>query len=98
MVKKSFLLVVTLLFSVSCILNAQASKSSKTSQHNKAVLERIIHIDFSKTAGPLNTMFKECVGAGRANEGLRADWQQQLAYVKKRMRVQIHPHAWFAHR
>ena len=83
MVKKSFLLVVTLLFSVSCILNAQASKSSKTSQHNKAVQERIIHIDFSKTAGPLNTMFKECVGAGRANEGLRADWQQQLAYVKK---------------
>lgn len=28
-------------------------------------------------------MFKECIGAGRANEGLRADWQQQLAYVKK---------------
>ncbi len=28
-------------------------------------------------------MFKECVGAGRANEGLRADWQQQLALVKK---------------
>ena len=28
-------------------------------------------------------MFNECVGAGRANEGLRADWQQQLAYVKK---------------
>jgi len=28
-------------------------------------------------------MFKDCVGAGRANEGLRADWQQQLAYVKK---------------
>ena len=24
-------------------------------------------------------MFKECIGAGRANEGLRADWQQQLA-------------------
>jgi len=28
-------------------------------------------------------MFKECIGAGRANEGLRADWQQQLAVVKK---------------
>ncbi len=28
-------------------------------------------------------MFNECVGAGRANEGLRADWQQQLAFVKK---------------
>ncbi|OQP60524.1 glycoside hydrolase [Niastella vici] len=45
--------------------------------------ERRISIDFSQQKGPLNTMFKECVGAGRANEGLRADWQQQLAYVKK---------------
>jgi xylan 1,4-beta-xylosidase len=44
---------------------------------------RVINIDFSIEKGPLNTMFKECVGAGRANEGLRADWQQQLAYVKK---------------
>jgi len=26
-------------------------------------------------------MFKECVGAGRANEGLRADWQRQLTRV-----------------
>jgi xylan 1,4-beta-xylosidase len=45
--------------------------------------QRTINVDFNKTAGKLNTMFKECVGAGRANEGLRADWQQQLAYVKK---------------
>jgi xylan 1,4-beta-xylosidase len=45
--------------------------------------ERIININFNQVKGPLNTMFKECIGAGRANEGLRADWQQQLAYVKK---------------
>jgi xylan 1,4-beta-xylosidase len=45
--------------------------------------ERIININFHAEKGPLNTMFNECVGAGRANEGLRADWQQQLAYVKK---------------
>ncbi|WP_300600797.1 glycoside hydrolase [Niabella sp.] len=45
--------------------------------------QRFINIDFNKTAGPFNTMFKECVGAGRAHEGLRADWQQQLAYVRK---------------
>ena len=44
---------------------------------------REINVDYNKTSGKLNTMFKECVGAGRANEGLRADWQQQLAYVKK---------------
>lgn len=46
--------------------------------------ERRINIDCSKQKkGSLNAMFNECVGAGRANEGLRADWQQQLAYVKK---------------
>jgi xylan 1,4-beta-xylosidase len=45
--------------------------------------DRIIKIDFDKSSGPLNTMFRECIGAGRANEGLRADWQQQLAMVKQ---------------
>jgi len=44
---------------------------------------RTIQIDVSKTSGEMNTMFKECIGAGRANEGLRADWQQQLAETKK---------------
>src|SRR5687768_9760810 len=48
-----------------------------------AIDARIIKVDYNKTAGKLNTMFKECVGAGRANEGLRADWQQQLAMTKK---------------
>ncbi|PTS89743.1 glycoside hydrolase [Flavobacterium sp. HMWF030] len=45
--------------------------------------ERIIKVNYNTTAGKLNTMFKECIGAGRANEGLRADWQQQLAMTKK---------------
>ena len=45
--------------------------------------QRTINADFNKIAGQLNPMFNECVGAGRANEGLRADWQQQLAYVRK---------------
>jgi len=45
--------------------------------------ERVINLDIQTVKGPLNRMFNECVGAGRANEGLRADWQQQLAYVKK---------------
>lgn len=45
--------------------------------------ERTIDLDFTKTQGNFNKMFKECVGAGRANEGLRADWQRQLAYAKK---------------
>jgi xylan 1,4-beta-xylosidase len=45
--------------------------------------KRLISADASRVKGPLNTMFKVCVGAGRANEGLRADWQRQLAYVQK---------------
>ena len=55
--------------------------------------QRTINVDYNKTSGKLNTFFNECVGAGRANEGLRADWQQQLGLCKKRMRFQIHPHA-----
>ena len=39
---------------------------------------RVISADLQQTNGSLNTKFKFCVGAGRANEGLRADWQRQL--------------------
>ncbi len=45
--------------------------------------KRIIEVDLLQEKGSLNTMFKECIGAGRANEGLRADWQQQLKVVKQ---------------
>ena len=69
-----------LLFAFSLALSTFAQ--SKTSK-NPALPERVINIDYNAEKGPLNTMFKECIGAGRANEGLRADWQQQLAYVKK---------------
>ncbi|MGD9928384.1 MAG: hypothetical protein AB7U05_00075 [Mangrovibacterium sp.] len=51
---------------------------------NPILPERVINLDFNNEKGALNTMFKECVGAGRANEGLRADWQQQLTYVKEK--------------
>jgi xylan 1,4-beta-xylosidase len=44
---------------------------------------KTIDLDFNKIKGRFNAMFKACIGAGRANEGLRADWQQQLALVKK---------------
>jgi xylan 1,4-beta-xylosidase len=45
--------------------------------------ERLVSADVRRVRGPLNTMFKACVGAGRAAEGLRADWQRQLAFVHK---------------
>ncbi len=78
--KYSFLLAI-LLLSVSTTLVAQNTKASK--QNKPVTQERILNIDFNQSSGKLNTFFKECVGAGRANEGLRADWQQQLSFVKK---------------
>ena len=45
--------------------------------------QRVIEADYRVTAGPLSRSFETCVGAGRAAEGLRADWQQQLATVEK---------------
>src|SRR5471032_2817550 len=42
---------------------------------------RLISADLQQTKGPLDKMFNFCVGAGRANEGLRADWQRQLTYA-----------------
>ncbi len=45
--------------------------------------QRHIDINVNNVQGDLNTFFKTSVGAGRANEGLRADWQQQLAEIKR---------------
>ena len=70
-----------LLIFIAGTISAQSKTNKKTVKTE--VPERVINVDFNNEKGPLNTMFNECVGAGRANEGLRADWQQQLAYVKK---------------
>jgi xylan 1,4-beta-xylosidase len=48
-----------------------------------ASVPRSITADVRQEKGPLNPMFNLCVGAGRANEGLRADWQRQLAFVHR---------------
>ncbi|MET0356774.1 MAG: glycoside hydrolase, partial [Cellvibrio sp.] len=44
---------------------------------------RAVNVDIQNIKGELNATFKVSIGAGRANEGLRADWQQQLAEVKR---------------
>lgn len=71
--KKIPLLVSILMLFLSPILGQQSPPTS----------QRTIQIDCSRLAGPLNTQFKTCIGAGRANEGLRADWQQQLAMTQR---------------
>ncbi|MBW4359247.1 GH39 family glycosyl hydrolase [Flavobacterium taihuense] len=76
---KKYLLVPIILLSLSNVsLFGQDTNGKKS-----VAADRIIKVDYNKSAGKLNTMFKECIGAGRANEGLRADWQQQLALAKK---------------
>ena len=72
-----FLLVTIFMLSMTSAF-ALNKKSKKTE-----MLQRVINVDYNAEKDALNTMFKQCVGAGRANEGLRADWQQQLAFVKK---------------
>jgi len=71
-----FLVATTLLAITSVFAQSKKNKSPE-------MPERVISIDYSLENGTFNTMFKQCIGAGRANEGLRADWQQQLAFVKK---------------
>jgi xylan 1,4-beta-xylosidase len=44
---------------------------------------RHIVADASRVLGPHSATPLNTVGAGRANEGLRADWQQQLATIQK---------------
>ncbi|MDR6783239.1 xylan 1,4-beta-xylosidase [Pedobacter africanus] len=44
---------------------------------------RYVHADMKQAAGKKNRAYSECIGAGRANEGLRADWQEQLAMLQK---------------
>ncbi|WP_187362651.1 GH39 family glycosyl hydrolase [Massilia rubra] len=44
---------------------------------------RVIELDANAVDGTLAPAFNMSIGAGRANEGLRADWQQQLAQIKR---------------
>ena len=45
--------------------------------------DRVISADLQQVQGRFNRKTDFCVGAGRANEGLRADWQRQLAEVRR---------------
>ncbi len=43
---------------------------------------RNIAVNIGQVKGVRSKVYQQCIGAGRAAEGLRADWQQQLAMVK----------------
>ena len=56
-------------------LNAGAQVLSKQQANPPA---RVITVNYTTVKGRHNTFFREVVGAGRAAEGLRADWQRDL--------------------
>lgn len=49
----------------------------------QVIERRNITVNFNEVVGKKSSVFTACVGAGRANEGLRADWQEQLAMLQK---------------
>jgi xylan 1,4-beta-xylosidase len=71
---RNLLTAIVLILEISFV-NAQANPSST----------RIIEADLNQVKGSTSKVWRKCVGAGRANEGLRADWQEQLRLTKKEL-------------
>jgi len=69
-------------FAAAVLTTAVASAQTTTAPSPPTPAVRIISADLGHAAGPMNRMYNFCVGAGRANEGLRADWQRQLRRVR----------------
>ena len=62
---------------------ALAAATGETPSAKSDAHVRVIAADVNAVQGPLDTSFKECIGAGRANEGLRTDWQDQLREARR---------------
>ena len=81
--KFSFILPVAVAIAVGMTGTTGCATTGETTSTEPAAPVRTIAVDVNDVKGPLDTSFKECVGAGRANEGLRADWQDQLREVQR---------------
>src|ERR1035437_6481271 len=66
---------------LACLACLFASAAAAAAQSGTGATSREIDSDLSHVVGPHSRVPLMVVGAGRANEGLRADWQQQLAEV-----------------
>ena len=69
------------LFTLPCLLPPLLAVLTLSLHAETPSAPRVIAADLGRPAGPMNRMSDFCVGAGRANEGLRADWQRQLRRV-----------------
>jgi xylan 1,4-beta-xylosidase len=66
-----------------CLLRRLVSLLVVLAAASAAAQTRTIHVDAAHVTGPHSDVPLRVIGAGRANEGLRADWQQQLATVQR---------------
>jgi xylan 1,4-beta-xylosidase len=71
------------LFSLLLVITADAHLVPAQEQGFATSPRRVIAVNYSAVKGNHNTFFREVVGAGRAAEGLRADWQRGLAAVHR---------------
>jgi xylan 1,4-beta-xylosidase len=60
------------IIAVTIVIAALAGRASAADEGRQIIA------DWNDLQGPTAQLFHACIGAGRANEGLRADWQRQL--------------------
>jgi xylan 1,4-beta-xylosidase len=65
------------------LLAGSLNVSGQNVTDGQSAPQRVIEVSYSKIKGRHNTFFREVVGAGRAAEGLRADWQRDLAIAHR---------------
>jgi xylan 1,4-beta-xylosidase len=65
---------------VSGVINVAAQK---TSSPRSISPQRVVATDYTRVKGRHDKFFRHVVGAGRAAEGLRADWQRDLNLVRR---------------
>ena len=49
---------------------------------------RVISLDVNASGKPTAPIWKKCICAGRAAEGLREDWREQLREVQRRLKFE----------
>jgi len=72
-------------FVLSCaLLSGVLSAAAQNSLAVQSVSpKRVVAVDYRRVKGRHDKFFRQVVGAGRAAEGLRADWQRDLGVVQR---------------
>ena len=63
--------------------NSLSASAQSSPSISSATPPRTIAVDYSRVKGRHDKFFRQVVGAGRAAEGLRADWQRDLDVVHR---------------